>query len=220
MTDRQRGPMRPYVFVRHDDVVRERHPGADEDVHFAQSVVRAVLEDLTEPGDRVLDPFAGFGTTLSVAHELGREAVGVELLADRCAIMAQIPGCTVVQGDSRALDDLVTGPFDLVLCSPPYMTATDHPEDPLQAYEQDGEGYGAYLADLSDVMRQAIGLLRPGGHLVINVANIAAADHFTPLAWDIGRAVAEIARLRQDVVVCWDHPLGDLAGDYLLVFTA
>ncbi|KNX37067.1 TRM11 family SAM-dependent methyltransferase [Luteipulveratus halotolerans] len=212
--------MRPYVFVRHADVLRERHPDADEDIHFAEAVVRAVLEDLSSPGDRVLDPFAGYGTTLRVAHELGRTAVGVELLPERCAAMRHVRGPVVVQGDARDLRTLVTGPFDLVLCSPPYMTATDHPEDPLQAYERDGAGYDAYLADLTDVMRQAVDLLTPEGHLVLNVANIATPDHFTPLAWDVGRAVARVARLRQDVVVCWDHPLDDLAGDYLLVFTA
>jgi DNA modification methylase len=30
-------------------------------------------------GDRVLDPFAGTGTTLWAAHDLGRHAVGIEV---------------------------------------------------------------------------------------------------------------------------------------------
>lgn len=33
----------------------------------------------SRPGDTVLDPFVGSGTTALVAHRLGREAVGIEL---------------------------------------------------------------------------------------------------------------------------------------------
>ncbi|AKU18990.1 hypothetical protein VV02_15975 [Luteipulveratus mongoliensis] len=212
--------MRRYVFVRHDDVIRERHPSATEDVHFAQAVVSAVLDDLTQPGDRVLDPFAGFGTTLCVAERNDRVATGVELMPERCSVIRETaPNSVVVQGDSRRLLDLVDGPFDLVLTSPPYMTATNHPQDPFEAYEQLGATYDRYLDELTDVVRQAASLLRPTGHVVLNVANIAAEDHFTPLAWDVARAVSRVATLRQDVVVCSDHPLADLAGDYLLVFT-
>lgn len=210
--------LRPYVLVRQAEVLAERPTGADEDVHYATSLVRAVLEDLTDPGDRVLDPFAGYGTTLRVAEELGREAVGVELLAERSEHVAAVaPRSTVVRGDARVMAGLVEGPFDLVLTSPPYMTATDHPEDPLAGYTGAGADYGRYLEELRSVFRQALALLRPEGRLVVNVANIDTGDHFTPLAWDVGRVLAEEGRLLQDVFVCWDRSWHDLAGDYLLV---
>lgn len=210
--------LRPYVLVRHDEVVAERHPAADEDVHFAESLVTAVLEDLTSPGDRVLDPFAGYGTTLRVAERMGRTAVGIELLEERCGLIAKAaPSSVVLQGDARNLTRLVDPPFDLVLTSPPYMTAVDHPEDPLAAYTGTDGDYVRYLDGLRDVFAQALGVLGPGGHLVVNVANIDTGDHFTPLGWDVGRVLGEVGRLTQDVFVCWDRSWHDLAGDYLLV---
>ncbi len=210
--------LRPYVLVRHDEVVAERHPGADEDVHFAESIVAAVLEDLTSPGGRVLDPFAGYGTTLRMAERMGRTAVGIELLEERCALAAQVaPSSLVLQGDARGLAQLVDPPFDLVLTSPPYMTAHDHPEDPLAAYTGTDGDYERYLEGLRDVFAQALDVLGPDGHLVVNVANIDTGEHFTPLAWDVGRVLGEVGRLTQDVFVCWDRSWHDLAGDYLLV---
>ena len=41
----------------------------------------------SRPGDTVLDPFAGAGTTLLVADRLQRDAVGIELNADYCALI-------------------------------------------------------------------------------------------------------------------------------------
>ena len=38
----------------------------------------------TKPGDLVLDPFAGSGTTVHVARELGRNAIGIEILKENC----------------------------------------------------------------------------------------------------------------------------------------
>lgn len=40
--------------------------------------LRIILSS-TNPGDVVLDPFAGSGTTLVVAEQLGRKSIGIEL---------------------------------------------------------------------------------------------------------------------------------------------
>lgn len=211
-------PMRPYLQVRHDEVVAERTDGADEDVHFSSTVALAALTDLTRPGDRVLDPFVGFGTTARAAVALGRSAVGVELLPERCAVARLLaPQAEIIEGDARGLRTLVRGPFDLVLTSPPYRTVHDHPDDPLTAYTRTGGDYASYLEETTEVLRHCLDLLSPRGHLALNVANIAAESGFTPLAWDLGAALASLGEVLQDVPICWDRPLHDLAGDYLII---
>ncbi|WIE81116.1 site-specific DNA-methyltransferase [Curtobacterium sp. MCSS17_016] len=43
-----------------------------------QAWMRRVVEVFSEPGDTVLDPFAGSGSTLLAARDLGRNAIGME----------------------------------------------------------------------------------------------------------------------------------------------
>ena len=52
---------------------------------FPQALPRWFIELFTDPGDTVLDPFAGSGTTLEAALALGRHAMGVELAPDYVA---------------------------------------------------------------------------------------------------------------------------------------
>jgi tRNA1(Val) A37 N6-methylase TrmN6 len=91
----------------------------------------------TKPGDLVLDPMCGIGTTLVEATHLGRDATGVEFegrwsdIAAANIRLAHAQGATgramVVRGDATTLTDLIPaalhGQFALVVTSPPYGQA-------------------------------------------------------------------------------------------------
>jgi DNA modification methylase len=81
------------------------------------ALARRAIETYSDPGDLVVDPMCGIGTTLVEAVSLGRRAVGVELeprwakLA--VANLAHVHGHTravakVIQGDARQLPRLLT----------------------------------------------------------------------------------------------------------------
>jgi DNA modification methylase len=214
------GHMKPWLELKIADLEDQRPAESDGDVHFVESLVEAVLEEYSSPTDIVLDPFAGFGTTLVVAERMGRRAIGVELLeAHANTIRGRLAGhAQVITGDARRLTSLVRGPVDLCLTSPPYMTAVDHPENPLNAYQTMDGDYERYLAEIGDIFRQVAELLRPGGHAVINVANLRTQSTITPLAWDVARAVSHHLTLRDESFLCWDRQPAGISGDYCLVF--
>ena len=54
---------------------------------FIPQVVEVLLERYIRPGGRVLDPFAGSGTTLVQALESGRQATGIDVAAFNCLLM-------------------------------------------------------------------------------------------------------------------------------------
>jgi site-specific DNA-methyltransferase (adenine-specific) len=51
---------------------------------FPRALPEWFIKLLTDPGDWVLDPFAGSGTTLLAALSLGRNSVGIETRVDYC----------------------------------------------------------------------------------------------------------------------------------------
>jgi hypothetical protein len=69
--------------------VRTKHVHRLHPYHgkFIPQLVEALLDRYLEPGDHVLDPFAGSGTTLVQALESGLDATGLDIAAFNCLLM-------------------------------------------------------------------------------------------------------------------------------------
>jgi DNA modification methylase len=94
---------------------------------FPEELAEVVITRWTQPGDRILDPFCGFGTVLLVAERLGRIGVGIERDEERASFAASRlrDPSWVVHADARQISELSLEPFDLILTSPPYTTFGD-----------------------------------------------------------------------------------------------
>lgn len=80
---------------------RTPHPA-----QFPEAVIERVIKASSNPGELILDPFIGSGTSAIVAHRLDRLAVGFELRADYLDIAAARIEKSLSAGTSQSL------PFD------------------------------------------------------------------------------------------------------------
>lgn|SRR5690349_23252899 len=207
------------------DKARERPPGARNDIHSIEAQIRPIVEEFSPPGGQVLDPFAGYGTTIVVADRLGRVGTGIELQEQRVAssndrLPAGSPS-RFLAGDVRDWDRLGLGEFDLCLTSPPYMARHDHPENPLTAFRTMDGSYKHYLAELADIFGTIGKHLRPGGRIGVCVGNFRdSSGKVTPLAFDIGHTLSEVLEFEGEIYFEWNTPSDSLTGDYCLLFSA
>jgi modification methylase len=112
-----------------------RHPGK-----MLPALAHQAIDAYSDPGDLILDPMCGIGTTLVEAIHAGRRAIGVEL-EPRWAKLARAnikhahdqgahSPAQIIRGDARQLPRLLAGAsgqsthtygqVDLILTSPPY----------------------------------------------------------------------------------------------------
>jgi DNA modification methylase len=173
------------------------------DIRLPPELARDVNEQYTQPGGVILDPFAGFGTIPAVAEQLGRVGYGIEVDRQRATYArAQLrtPEHLLI-GDARQIDALGLPPVDLVFSSPPYMQRADA-VNPLSG---EAGSYEEYVDELAGIYVHAASLLRDGGHLVIEVANLKRDGVVTTLAWDLGLRVGRSLVFEGETVVTWDR---------------
>lgn len=204
-----------------------------DDLRFPEALVSALLERYTEPGDTVLDPFAGFGTVPRVATELERNGYGIEYDAEKVDYardrLEPSDRSHLRHGDALELATYDLPRFDCCLTSPPFA-ADGTTVDPLRDYTGESS-YEAYLEDLQDVFEQVSRRTRPGSRIVLEVANLKTAAGVTTLAWDVADALSAVVSFEGEVIIDWEGPPAEgydgpgtygygYDHSYCLVFTA
>ncbi len=167
-----------------------RHPG-----RMLPAIARAAITAYTAPGDLVLDPMCGVGTTLVEAMHSGRDALGVEYEPEWADITranldhAVSQGASgrgeVITGDARHLSSLVDphvrGTVAMVLTSPPYGASVHGQATPVPGrgvlkshdrYSKDRanlahQPLGRLLCAFTSILVSCRDLLRPGGVVAV-----------------------------------------------------
>jgi adenine-specific DNA-methyltransferase len=119
-------------------------------------VIWNVLERYTRPGDLVVDPFCGGGTTLDVARSLERRALGYDVEPQRD---------DVFRADARSLP-LEDAKADFVFMDPPYSTHIEYSGRAECIGELDAFEPG-YFEAMEQVFAEADRVLRDRRYLAV-----------------------------------------------------
>lgn len=213
--------MRTYLSLENKQPDPLPEPFRQDDVRYPPTLVQEFLEEYTNPGDRVLDPFAGFGTTLIAAQTAGRVPFGIELDRDKVSFTQEFlhQPENLIHGDARRLASYNLPRFDFSMTSPPFATI-DEATDPLSDYTTKGAGYRAYLRDMGAIYAQVRSVMKLAGVVVLEVSNLKQHGRVTTLAWDLGAEIAKVLHFEGEVIICWDqYPYG-YDHSYCLVYSA
>src|SRR5437660_7359518 len=123
-------------------------------------IVWNLLQRYTKPNDLVIDPCAGSGTTLDVARDLGRRALGYDVHPARKDIF---------RVDARKLPPELSGKADFVFVDPPYSTHLDYGPDPRDIGKLDA-ARGKYYRPMAQAFAELFRLLEPDGCAAVSAS--------------------------------------------------
>ena len=124
-------------------------------------IIWNLLQRYTQPNDLVIDPCCGSGTTLDVARDLGRKALGYDVHPRRKDIF---------RVDARKLPSELTGKVDFVFIDPPYSTHLDYGDDPRDIGKLSAKS-GEYYTSMRQVIAEILRVLKPGRHMALYVSD-------------------------------------------------
>lgn len=209
--------------------MRLNHPAL-----FPVQLVERLLRCFTNAEEKVvLDPFAGSGSTLIAARNLGKQGIGLEI-SPRFLQMAQqrlsaqkaslqgvsgrcAPEPLLYYADARSLSALLPPhSVDICITSPPYWDvlsqkrSADRKEirdyGPIPGDLGKIQDYSLFLETLVEIFTQVREVLKPGKRLIINVMDLRKKERFFPLHADLIHRLCqkEVGFEIEDLII-WDR---------------
>ena len=186
--------------------------------NWAPQIPRALLEHYSKPGDLVLDPFAGGGTTLIEAWVLGRNAIGFDVsefaleltqarlkeldrLANRESLFG-LPDVTIEirRGDARILAGVEKDSVNFICTHPPYGDALEYthcePDDLSQISDPK-----EFIDALEVAGRRFFEVLRPGSFCAVLIGDLRRNKTLHTLGLDTLNRFKSIGFVVEDVVI-------------------
>lgn len=143
-------------------------------------VIYNMVRRYTEPGELVLDPMAGSGTTIDVCKEEGRRCVAFDVSPTRPDIK---------RNDARKIP-LADESVDMVFIDSPYGDNIDYNDQPTNIGKLSAEGDEFYKA-LDMVMGECYRVLKPGKALGWLIGDQWVKKKFTPVGFYVYEGLAK-----------------------------
>lgn len=155
------------------------HDGAQGDQKYKGAtpsyIIWNVLSRYTKEKYLVVDPMCGSGTTIDVARDLDRRALGYDINPTRDDIF---------RADARKLP-LEDGKADFVFVDPPYGDNIDYSSERSCIGKLNAK-QGPYFAEMQKVIAEINRVLRPERHMALYVCDsFNKKDGFVPIGFQL-----------------------------------
>ena len=175
---------------------------------------------------RILDPFAGSGSTLLAVKHLGKSGIGLEISEEYIELAQQRLAqpdddassqteIQIVNADARdLLNHVAPNSIDLCITSPPYWNILNRKRT-ADAKEIRHYGnlagdlgvisdYEEFLEGLVDVFTQVYEVLRDGAYCIVVVMDLRKKNRFFPLHAHLAERLKDLGYLYDDLII-WDR---------------
>ena len=188
--------------------------------NFVPQIPYQLLRRFTSPGDIVLDPYMGGGTTLMEANRLNRRSIGIELsecianqarerIAEDAGVLGKELSSYVMTGDSTSeetyqkveeyLQSLQVGGVQLLILHPPYYNIihfTDFPED-----LSNSPNLESYLELFMKSYSYMAGLLERGRYVGLVIGDLYIKGEHIPLQNWVTSAILATGKYRLKSII-------------------
>ncbi|SRR6266699_3494610 len=197
-----------------DAQIERQHPAP-----FSFTDVSRLIRFFTKPGETVLDPFVGVGSTLKACALEGRKGIGIELNKHYASLakkrltgevrdaFATTDDQEIIVGDARDVQsDLQSESVDFVVTSPPYwniLRKEDHKAKQERKQHNLATNYGndprdlgniheysRFLEELAKILGESARLLRPKRYMALIVSDFRDKSKFIMFHSDLATALA------------------------------
>jgi len=154
-------------------------------------IIWNMIQRYTKPGDLVVDPMAGSGTTIDVCEEEGRKVIGYD-------INPQHP--KVIKNDSRKIP-LADNSVDMVFIDSPYGDNVNYSDEPADIGKISAEDPKFY-EELEKVAREIYRILKPGKVMGWLIGDQWVKRRFTPVGFKIYQMLVDKAGFEPIDIIC------------------
>ena len=202
--------------------------------NWAPQIPRALIIKYTEPGDVVLDPMVGSGTTCIEALLLNRNCIAVDINYNAVMlthhrlyylVKALKEGrrnllyytrereedvkawYRVFHGDARRLDKIPDNSIDLVATHPPYFNIIEYGKEKVEGDLSKTKSLEEYLILFKQVAREIYRVLKPGGVLGVLVGDTRIKKHYVPITHYVLLTLLDVGFILKEEVIKIQHKM-------------
>jgi len=158
--------------------------------NFAPQIPRNIIEMYSEPGELVLDPMVGSGTTMIECKLLHRNGIGIDVNQNAVNLTREAldfvydtqSNQNVYLGDVRELSILEDNSIDLICTHPPYLNLVTYSKGKIKEDLSNISNPQKFCNEFVSAIKEMYRVLKPNRYCAVLIGDTRKGCHYIPLS--------------------------------------